>query len=460
MPNNYIQWPLNPNQDDIFTSEYGKTWVFDGCGWVATCCPPVVPCDPEVNGISVIYTNIKNGLINGYGVSYFTWNSNFNRYEGVIDFAPIVITWTGSQWKFITPDNGNIITTSSTSNILEATWSTVSAWNTKHTVVQIECGLIYNQLCVETTYYSALPNGASPRGPFTLYPDDYPSIADIIDGVQATRYGGIDSNGTSISIYYDSFDSVWYMDDNYGNSWTISAAPNQNALILGSEWISPNNGTGATFSQGVCDTECYPERDGITVMYNDGKWNPIYLTWDAGNGQYYTDNQYINELWGWNWIAIQYDSGNDILKIVVDSGSGPNSIAGNNYNGNFATVLFNHTWDSNFDIYCGDVGCTRMCATFNGSSTTMAPFGYDSIESAIACNSKFSGWVGWNGSDEVIYLNWNDGTSEYKIDIDGNGLQLIPVTSHTTAALVAASPYSYSQGSVSGTLTLTSGDCP
>jgi len=90
----------------------------------------------------------------------------------------------------------------------------------------------------------------------------------------------------------------------------------------------------------------------------------------------------------------------------------------------------------------------------------MVPTGYNSIDSLLNCNHKFKGWRGWNGINETIYFEWNDGTSEYKIDIDGHGLQLLPVTSYTSAALIAASPYSYSQGGLSGTVTLTLGDCP
>jgi hypothetical protein len=456
--NRYMQWPLNPQTNSVFISPAGNTWIFDGCGWVSTCCPPVVVCDPEISGISVIYAQKKEGVVFGYGVSYFTWNSNLNRYEGFLGEQPMVIQWTGSQWRFIISNNGLVVATSSTSNILNAVFvGSNPDWNKGFGITQIECGLIYNQLCLETTYYGILSPGLPQFGPYTLYPNRYDSVLDIIDGVQPGRYYGMDSNGYDIDLYYNSGDLTWYMDENsyYTAGWDINAAPNQNALILGSPWDSNDGQVEATFTQGVCDTECYPQRDGITLMYNDGKWIPIYLTWDTVNGWYYSDNPYINVLFGWNSIRVEYDSVNDVIKIVIDSAQ---SIGGNSFNGGFSERLFNHNWLGGFDVYCGDVGCVRMCATFNGATTTMVPWGYIDLESLKACVPEFNGWIGWNGTDEVIRLNWSG--FEYSIDIDGNGQQFTGVTSYTSAALIANSPYVYNQGGISGTLTLTSGDCP
>jgi len=459
--NRYMQWPLNSNEGDVFKSETGSSWVFDGCGWVSTCCPPTIPCDPEVNGISVIYARKGNtGLNESFGVSYFTWNSNLNRYDGYLD-GPLTIHWTGFQWRFMLPGNPNIIATSATSNILDAVWNTLSPYDTKFSIEQVECGLIYKQLCVDTTYTILFPGPISPRGPFTLYPEGYPSIEDILNGFQAIIYTGVDSNGNQINLSYDSIDGIWYMDDDYGNSWQITAAPNQNALILGSDWIDLNNVTHATFDQGTCETECYPRRDGITLVYDTGSyWTPIYLTWNDSLGGYYTDNQYINELWGWNWVKVKYNGASGLIEISIDNGSGSQVIGENNYTGSYGTTLFNHYWSGGFDVFCGSVGCTRMCAIFNGNATTMVPYGYSGIEDLLACNKGFAGWVGWNGTNEVIYFNWDDAISNtYALSIDGASWQNTGITSHTSAALIAASPYSYNQNGVIGTLTLTSGDC-
>jgi len=455
--NRYMQWPLNPTEGDIFTSDAGKTWIFKGCGWVKTCCPPVITCDPEVSGISVIF-NLKNGgLIAGYGVSYFTWNSNLNRYEGFIEES-MVIQWTGTEWQLILSRTGQLIATSSTSNILTAAFTfLVPEWSAKHAIEQIKCGLIYNQLCLATG--GPVSVGDIHPGPYTLYPNGYDSIADIMAGAQSNSYMGRDSNDNYVSLDYNYIDGVWYMNDNIGNAWIMNTTPTQNGLILGSLWSANTTDSPADFSQGVCETECYPQRDGITVMYFDGSWTPIHLTWDPVNSWYYSDNPVIEELWGWYWIRVEYDLGSDIIRIVIDQGSGPQSIAGNSYSGDFSTRLFNHGWEEHFDVYCGDVGCQRMCATFNGHTTTMIPVGYNSIDSILKCNGKFHGWAGWNGTNEVISFAWNDGPSEYRIDIGGHGWQLIPVTSYTSAALIASSPYSYSQGGLSGTLTLTLGDC-
>jgi hypothetical protein len=458
MPDNrYMQWPLNPIQGNLFTSETGSSWVFDGCGWVSTCCPPTIPCDPERDGISVIYSILEGVFIKGYGVSYFTWNSNLDRYEGYLIDGPAIIYWTGFQWRFKFSNNTNTVATSATSNILDAVWNMLAPFDEKYVIEQVECGLIYNQLCLSIDQ-SSTPTGSAPRGPFTLYPSDYDSIVDIMNGSQPIRYNGEDSNGNTVNLYYDSTDAIWYMSDDYGNYWEITANPNQNALILGGPWTDQNNDVDATFDQGTCDTECYPERDGITLVYNDGDgWTPIYLTWNSIDEYYFSENPYINELWGWNWVRVQYNGSS--LEISIDVGPGSQVIGENGYNGSFDTTLFNESWPEAFNVFCGDVGCTRMCASFNGNTTTMVPYWYDTIDSLLNCTNKFNGWVGWNGTNEVIYLNWNGGTSEYKIDIDGNGLQLIPVTSHTTAALVANSPYAYNQTGLSGILTLTSGDC-
>lgn len=457
--NRYMQWPLNASLDDVFTSETGSTWVYDGCGWVSTCCAPVVPCVPEINGISVIYANKgENGLNESFGVSYFTWNSNLDRYEGYLLEGPAIIYWTGLQWRFKFSNNTNTVATSPTSDILDAVWNMLAPFDGKFSIEQIECGLIYNQLCLSTE--QGIPFGASPRGPFTLYPSGYASIADIMNGVQSIRYYGEDSNGNGVSLYYDSIDAVWYMSDDYGNDWEITVPPNQNALLLGSPFIDQNNNTEANFDQGICETECYPERDGVTVIYEDGSgFTPIYLTWNPAVGGYYADNQYINELWGWNWIKVGLNGSTGRLEISIDTGGGSQVAAENNYPGSFSTTLFNGSWDGPFNVKCGDVGCTRICAIFNGNATTMVPYGYPTEKALIQCDNKaFQGWIGWNGTDEVIKLNW-DVVNGYTLDIDGNGLQSMGVNSYTTAALIAASPYTYNQNGVTGTLTLTLGDC-
>jgi len=464
--NRYMQWPLDPLPNAIFTSELGNTWVFDGCGWVSTCCPPAVICDPEISGISVIYSQKKGSLIYGYGVSYFTWNSNLNRYDGFI-MEPMVIEWTGSQWKFIISRNGLIVATSSTANILEAIFvSSSPEWASEFSIVQIECGLVYSQLCVDTRNLGIVPVGISEIGPYTLYPSEYDSIADIINGSQAVRYNGWDSNSNEVSLIYKSNNipiPVWDMYEAAINNtgWEINAAPNQNALISGSEWLSTNEQVGATFTLGECATECYPNRDGITLMYSlDIQWSPIYLTWDPVNDRYYSANPYIRSEWGWYSVAVKFDGTN--VTISADLGAGLEVIGFNIHPGSFRERLFNHDWvpvreGDAFDIYCGDVGCSRMCATFKGNSATMVPVYYDTIGDLINCTDKFKGWVGWNGVNEVIRLNWEG--YQYFIDIDGYGNQLAGVTSYTSAALIANSPYAYDQGGLVGTLTLTSGDC-
>lgn len=456
MPDNYMQWPLNASLGDVFTSETGSTWVYDGCGWVSTCCAPVVPCVPEINGISVIYSLVKNGLAYSYGVSYFTWNSNLDRYDGYLpDGGPAIIYWTGFQWRFKFSNNTNTVATSPTSDILDAVWNMLVPFDGKFRIEQIECGLIYNQLCLSTE--QGIPFGAPPRGPFTLYPSGYASIADIMNGVQSIRYYGEDSNGYTVSLNYDSIDAIWYMSDDYGNDWEITVPPNQNALLLGSPFTAQNSNTDAFFDQGICETECYPQRDGVTVIYDDGSLNPIYLTWDLINEYYFADNQYINELWGWNWVRVEFNGTN--LEISIDTGGGSQLAAENNYDGSFSDTLFNGSWDGPFNVICGDAGCTRICAIFNGNATTMVPFGYPDEKDLIDCNNKnFKGWIGWNGNNETIYFYW-DVVNGYTLDIDGNGNQSMGVNSYTTAALIDAQPYAYNQNGVTGTLTLTLGDC-
>lgn len=45
-----INWPSTPENGQVYKSSFGRIWVWDGCAWTATCCPPVV-CDPYRDGI-------------------------------------------------------------------------------------------------------------------------------------------------------------------------------------------------------------------------------------------------------------------------------------------------------------------------------------------------------------------------------------------------------------------------
>ena len=46
-----INWPKNANTGDVYQGPNGRYWIFDGCAWTGTCCPPISECSNVIDGI-------------------------------------------------------------------------------------------------------------------------------------------------------------------------------------------------------------------------------------------------------------------------------------------------------------------------------------------------------------------------------------------------------------------------
>lgn len=77
-----IDWPINPEIGRVYTSPFLRTWVWNGCGCEATCCPPA-SCDPIVDGITLGVTfNASFSYVSGEVTLLFLFNyvDDFNGY--------------------------------------------------------------------------------------------------------------------------------------------------------------------------------------------------------------------------------------------------------------------------------------------------------------------------------------------------------------------------------------------
>jgi len=57
MPYGEINWPKNAKIGDVYQGPNGRYWIFDGCAWTGTCCPPISECN-----------NISEGVLLTFGV--------------------------------------------------------------------------------------------------------------------------------------------------------------------------------------------------------------------------------------------------------------------------------------------------------------------------------------------------------------------------------------------------------
>lgn len=118
-----IQWLTNPNSGNQIPAPRGGAWIWDGCIWKHTCCPPAV-CDYEGNGGINMVFNLSETGDPGTGFKIYIWI----KYNGLLNGEPSFISningtdfslqYNGSQWilEFDFLGSGASIATSSSIN--------------------------------------------------------------------------------------------------------------------------------------------------------------------------------------------------------------------------------------------------------------------------------------------------------------------------------------------------------
>jgi hypothetical protein len=449
----FINWPIGPETDQVFTSDNGNTWVFDGCGWISSCCATDTPliCDPTKEGLSIIFN--KSG---GYGCSTFLYNSTLLRYEGIINASPFIIWWDGTQWVAQSLLNPGLQSTMSTSDVVGDTWVSVSEDPLQ--INQSVCGELYPQLCFTTDITN-----------YTLNPGGFESAAEILAGNQPLLWGGLSSDASLfIAVEWDPINSWWYISQGEsGCEWNISTAQTYQALISGGPWAASTGDCTGTFTLGACPDSCNPYLDGITVLVQDPSaesdlWTPTYFVWDYTNSLFYTypDVNSYNTIFNLNGVVIYNSGGTWYLEKPGDLQFGTSP-----------SLVSEIDWTPDPDIfqsihvYCGRLGCPTFCLVIDNTQYTMWPYGFITPDNALNCVEDNKAWIGRKealGSEISFY--WNGINWEMNVDLPLATYSctddLTGLTSHSYSQITSSGPYFTSCPPTTYTVAVQNGDCP
>jgi hypothetical protein len=447
----FINWPIGPATGQVFTSSNGNTWVFDGCGWISSCCATDTPliCDPTEEGLSIIF-NSKN-----YGCSTFLYNSALSRYEGTIEIFPWIIWWDGSQWvaqNLLDPSDQS---TMSTSDVVGDSWSI--NFEDPVQINQSVCGELYPQLCFSTGTAN-----------YTLHPGGFASAAEILAGNQPLVWYGLSSDASLfIEVAWDPINSWWYIsEDESGCEWNISTAQTYQALISGGPWAASTGDCTGTFTLGACPDSCNPYLDGITVLVQDPSaspdlWTPTYFVWDYVNSLFYTypDADSYNSIFNLDAVVIYNSGGTWYLEKPGDLqfGTSPSLVSEIDWTPDPGIFQSIH-------VYCGRLGCPTFCLVIDDTQYKMWPYGFITPDNALNCVEDNTAWIGRNGVlGSEISFSWNGSNWEMNVDLPLASYSctddLPGLTSHSYNALISASPIFTSCAPVY-VVTLQEGDCP
>jgi hypothetical protein len=273
---NKITWPINPTPGQIYTSPYGRTWVFENCVWVATCCPPE-NCDITVDGIDLFITTDFFDLYSAYVTSPFTIAIHFNyvgNYSGTDLWVSenqlggsIQIRFSDGVWEIYDVSSGNVAGTLSGADPI-GTWTSLFPGD----LVTI-CGNNFPEIC------ACLKQNSYDPGCFITW-EFYP----VIEGAGATS--GNVAGYVSLQLPY------WIVWDEGEWKFVQEAPGNDNILRLPGvpqdqppvgtwEFIDgEGDGVQVTTTEGPC--LCDPYSGTTLVLINGSSIDSKYLTYDGG----------------------------------------------------------------------------------------------------------------------------------------------------------------------------------
>lgn len=152
-----INWPTNPLTGQPYTSSFGRTWVWNGCGWEATCCPPA-SCK-YYDGLDVTFT------FSGAGGVYYNLAFNYSGDDGngnpIFEFeASNVFSFTIeyntsiSKWEFLF-GGSPVAYSSELYGSYGTEWFEYSPSNLEY--LTTTCGATFPVLCMEVVSEVSVP---------------------------------------------------------------------------------------------------------------------------------------------------------------------------------------------------------------------------------------------------------------------------------------------------------------
>jgi hypothetical protein len=135
MPYTEIDWPVNPFVGQVYTSSFERKWLWNGCAWTASCCPPcnagdgldLVASFSDNAGVyfnlSFLYTGTDGNGYPQYGLTLYpgydyTINYNLSLTRWEVYFDTQFLAWSyeiygsyGVYWNQGDPSTLNYLTT-------------------------------------------------------------------------------------------------------------------------------------------------------------------------------------------------------------------------------------------------------------------------------------------------------------------------------------------------------------
>jgi hypothetical protein len=275
-----ISWPIGPVEGDQY-SVNGKFWEFNGCAWIATCCPGV--CSIYDNGIilgitqdlpwglSGAKTSITTKICFTYDAQTETWNS-----ESLND--------KGDYYQMIEDEPGTWLINYMALGVVKSNLGDLAAvepigewkWNDKDQKAETICGcppIICG--CAQSTIDGPCEN-------FTFFPVSFTGVSGDTTGYISTESGNY--------IYYDTVNSLWKLSkigdtiSYYSISFPITTIPIGSWASSPSEFANKYPYFSTTL--GHCNP-CNVYTDGIILAYTaNGLVTYVPLTWNSILGRF------------------------------------------------------------------------------------------------------------------------------------------------------------------------------
>ena len=406
MPFDPIIWPPSPTVGQSFTSDYGRTWWWDGCGWVASCCPPDT-CT-YADGVTVwaylnagdlgnLYTTafLEYQGLDGNGNAFFVGITNDVSNPDTLELYFDTGT---SLWTLIDTVGGNAITIATTSATPPYGSYTVVANGL--ITVDAYCGQNADQWCItfESTStaesFSVTSNGLysallDPVPQYIFAETNFPNLGSVSVSYNGTDWvASVNANNTGLSECTDI---------------VLGSDPN---LVPTGSWACGSGTLTITNSACVCD----PAINGISVLVS-------YATGPFAGSYAYLPG-IIN---GSGTYVVPYTTGGGSLLLSYNSGTNTWSLnEGINVLGTLTGAspvgVYSDTselYDS-IEVICGrpyPALCYVVSSTVPSTVTTYTLFATMAVPGGLP-TSYIEGDAPTGQS-----ITWNSGLSQWQDDI-------------------------------------------